>query len=341
MNRRLVSGLPAGLAALSLGLGCAVLGLGKKEPVAARVGGEVITVPELDAWIKEDMWKHETADGNPSRLYEIRMAGASALVRQRALDAEAKKRGSASPEAMLDDEFKNLPPIEDAAVKQFYDQNTDKMAGKPLEEVTPQIITHLTEVARHKAFEAILAKYDPHIDLVRPRVELRPGGPARGPADARVTLVEFSDFQCPYCRQAEPVLQEITKRYPNDVRVVYRNLPIDSLHPRARASAEAAQCALEGNKFWEYHDKLFANSRALGDEDLRKYASEVGLDAATFDECVRSRRHAGVVDEDAQEAKRIGITGTPAFFVNGIMLSGLKTADDLDSVIRDELHPGS
>jgi protein-disulfide isomerase len=149
--------------------------------------------------------------------------------------------------------------------------------------------------------------------------------------------VEFSDFQCPFCQRAKPVLDEIATRHPKDVRIVYRNLPLDSLHPRARPSAEAAACAAEGNKFWEYHDKLFANNRALGDEELRKYAAEVGLDAKVFDECVKTHKHAGAVEEDVQEAKKIGITGTPAFVVNGIVMTGLQTADALDVVIKEEL----
>jgi protein-disulfide isomerase len=335
MHRRLASGSLAALAVL--GLGCATLGIGKaREPVAARVGGEVITVAELDASIKEDLWKRETGDGNPARLHELRTAAAKSLVGQRAIEAEAKKR-SLTPDGLLDAEFKSLPAIDDAAVKVFYDQNAGMMQGRPLEAMAPQIRSRLENDARRKAVEAIIAKYDTHIDLERPRAELRPGGPFRGPADAPVTVVEFSDFQCPFCQRAKPMLDEIASRHPKDVRIVYRNLPLDSLHPRARASAEAAQCALEGNKFWEYHDRLFANNRALGDADLRKYAFEVGLDAAAFDECVRSRRHAGAVEEDVQEAKRIGVTGTPAFAVNGILLFGLQTTDALDAVIKDEL----
>jgi protein-disulfide isomerase len=335
MQRRLASGSLVALAAL--GLGCASLGLGKQdEPVAARVGSEVITVAELDDQIKEDLWKRETGDGNPSRTHELRLAAAKGLVGRRAIEAEAKKRGQ-TPEAMLEAEFKNLPPVTDAQVKEFYDKNSAQLQGAPLEAVAPRIKSHLENDAKRKALEAIVAKADTHIDLERPRVELRPGGPARGPANAPVTVVEFSDFQCPYCQRAKPVLDEIATRHPSDVKIVYRHLPLDSLHPRARASAEAAACAGEANKFWEYHDKLFANNRALADADLRKYAGEVGLDAAAFDECVKTRRHASAVEADEQEAKKIGITGTPAFVVNGIMLFGLQTADQLDVVIKEEL----
>jgi protein-disulfide isomerase len=153
--------------------------------------------------------------------------------------------------------------------------------------------------------------------------------------------VEFSDFQCPFCQRADPVLKEIEARYPKDVRIVYRHLPLDSLHPRARASAEAAACAADGNKFWEFHDQLFANTRALGDEDLRKYAAAVGLEPTSFDECVRTRKHAATVEADAQEARRIGVTGTPAFVVNGIVIFGFQTADALDALIREELGAGA
>jgi predicted DsbA family dithiol-disulfide isomerase len=336
MLRTIARGSLAALAVAALG--CGSLGLGKSgpDPAAARIGKEVITVSELDAQIKDDLWKRETGDGNPARVYELRSAAAKSLVARRALDAEAKRRGLTT-EALLDEEYKKLPPVDDAAVKSFYDQNAAQLQGAPLDAIAPRIKQHLEGEAKRQAIDALLAKADTQVLLERPRVEVRPGGQSRGPADARVTVVEFSDFQCPFCQRAKPVLDEIATRHPNDVRIVYRNLPLDALHPRARASAEAAACAAEGNKFWEYHDKLFANNRALGDEDLRKYAKEVGLDAKAFDECVKARRHKDEIDADVEEARKIGITGTPAFVVNGIMMFGLQTADSLDTVIREEL----
>ncbi len=335
MVRRLAFGSLVALAAI--GLACAKFGNGKSdEPIAARVGDEVITVAELDAEIKEDLWKRETGDGNPSRVHDLRMAAAKSLVAKRAVEAAAKKKGMES-EAFLESEFKTLPPISDADVKAFYDKNAAQLQGAPFESISPRIRSHLENEAKRKALDDIVAKAETKIELERPRVEVSAVGAARGPADARVTLIEFSDFQCPFCVRAKPVLDEIAKRHPKDVRIVYRHLPLDSLHPRARPSAEAAACAAEGNKFWEYHDKLFENNRALSDDDLRKYAAEVGLEAGAFDECVRTRRHQAAVEQDAQEAKRIGITGTPAFVVNGILMSGLKSADELDAVIREEL----
>ena len=318
MQRNLATVALAALAAL--GLGCAMLGLGKKEPIAARVGDEVITVAELDESIK-------------TQLYDLRSKALRSQLSQRALEAEAKKRG-VTVEAMLDEEFKKLPPVDDAAVKDFYEKNKDRARGAPLEAVAPQIKALLEGEAKRKAVEAIIAKTETKIELERPRVALRPGGPSRGPADAKVTVVEFSDFQCPYCQRAKPVLDEIAKKHPTDVRIVYRHLPLD-MHARARPSAEAAACAEEGNKFWEYHDRLFANQKALGDEDLRKYATEVGLDASAFDECVKTRRHKAAIDADVEEAKKIGVSGTPTFVVNGIM-AGSGTSE-LENLIQEEL----
>jgi protein-disulfide isomerase len=342
MLQRTGLGAIAAAAFAVLGLGCKAVGVGGSEdgPVAARIGSEVITVAELDETIKDDLFKRETGDGNPSKVHELRSQAVKSLVARRVIEQAAEKQGMTT-EAFLEAEFAKLPPVTDADVQAFYDQNAAQMRGAPLDAVAPRVKSHLENEARRSSIEALVASADTEIELVRPRVELRPGGPARGPEDARVTIVEFSDFQCPFCQRADPVLKEIEARYPKDVRIVYRHLPLDSLHPRARASAEAAACAADGNKFWEFHDQLFANTRALGDEDLRKYAAAVGLEPTSFDECVRTRKHAATVEADAQEARRIGVTGTPAFVVNGFVFFGFQTADALDALIREELGAGA
>jgi predicted DsbA family dithiol-disulfide isomerase len=229
-----------------------------------------------------------------------------------------------------------LEEVSDADVQRFYDANAARLRGAPFEQVAPDIRRFLQEQGRQSAIDDFVAGRST-IVLERERIELRPGGPSKGPDDARVTIVEFSDFQCPYCQRATPILDEIVARYPEDVRVVYRHLPLDSIHPEARASAEASACAHEGGKFWEYHDLLFANNRALAPEQLRGYAEQVGLDVEAFDACMETRRHAAAVQADVLEAQSIGITGTPAFVVNGIVVFGLQTTDALDEMVRAEL----
>jgi protein-disulfide isomerase len=174
------------------------------------------------------------------------------------------------------------------------------------------------------------------IHIEAPRIDVAATGPAKGPADARVTIVEFSDFQCPFCQRVLPTLERVLETYPEDVRIVYRHLPLRS-HGRARPAAEASLCAADQDGFWPYHDALFANTKALADEDLVRYAAESGLDAERFQRCLEERRFAAQVDEDAAAARGAGITGTPAFVVNGILLSGARPFEDFARVIDAEL----
>jgi protein-disulfide isomerase len=325
------------IAAAAFCLACGTFGgTDADSPGAARVGDQVITVQELDASIKQDLFDRETGGGNASKVYELRSDALRDLVSDRVIDQEAARRGL-TREQLLDAEFAALPPVTDEQIEAFYSDNADRLRGAPLDQLSPRIRSHLEGEARKRALDDLVAKADVQVLLPRPRVEVRPDGPSQGPDGAPVTIVEFSDFQCPFCQRAKPVLEEIVARHPEDVRVVYRHLPLDSIHPRARASAEAAACAADGGRFWEFHDLLFANQRQLGDEDLRRYASEVGLEPEAFDECVRSRRHAQAVEADVQEAQRIGLTGTPAFVVNGIVLFGLQSTDALDGVVLEEL----
>jgi protein-disulfide isomerase len=161
--------------------------------------------------------------------------------------------------------------------------------------------------------------------------------PVRGAAGAPVTLVEFSDFECPFCKQTRPTLKQLLERYPGKVRLAYRDFPLESIHPQARRAAEAARCAHDQGKFWEYHDVLFAQSPKLAAEDLRRYAGEVGLDVTKFDGCLAAGTHKAAVQRDVEEGNQLGITGTPAFFVNGRPLSGAQSFEAFARVIDDEL----
>ena len=147
--------------------------------------------------------------------------------------------------------------------------------------------------------------------------------PILGPEDAPVTIVEFSDFECPFCqRSAEEVLPLILEQYPEQVRLVYRDFPLTQIHPQALPAALASECADDQGKFWEYHDLLFANQSALDDASLKAYAAQVGLDEAVFDQCYTSQEHLDEVGGDYQDGITYGVSGTPAFFVNGLRIVG-------------------
>ena len=144
----------------------------------------------------------------------------------------------------------------------------------------------------------------------------------RGPATAPVTLVEYGDYECPYCGRAHPVVGELRERLGDRLRFVFRHFPLDSVHPRARHAAEAAEAAGAQDRFWEMHDLLYENQEDLGDEALRRYAAEVGLDLERFEEDLAERWHAPRVREDRLGGERSGVDGTPAFFVNGVRHEG-------------------
>ncbi len=147
--------------------------------------------------------------------------------------------------------------------------------------------------------------------------------PYRGPADAPVTIVEFTDYQCPFCtrhyQQTYPLLLE---EYGDRVKYIVRNFPIVQNHPHAMKAAEAAECAFDQGKFWDYHDRLFENNTALNSKNLRRYAEDVGLDTLRFNECLGSGRKSQIVARDLEDGSRNGVRGTPTFFINGEVLIG-------------------
>jgi protein-disulfide isomerase len=152
-----------------------------------------------------------------------------------------------------------------------------------------------------------------------------------------VQIIEFSDFECPFCLRANPTITQLLKTYGDRVRLVYRHYPLPN-HPNARPAAEASACANEQGLFWEYHDRLFANQSRLSPADLKQHAAELGLDSAKFNACVDSRRFQKDVEEDMAAGARLGVSGTPHFFINGRVLNGAQPIENFRAVIDDELQ---
>jgi protein-disulfide isomerase len=153
-------------------------------------------------------------------------------------------------------------------------------------------------------------------------------------------IVEFSDYQCPFCRRAEPTLNELLERYPTEVRWEYRHYPLPN-HPLAKPAAEAAVCAEAQGQFWEFHEKLFSQERSLDASGLRAYAEDIGLDMARFETCQDAPDTRERVAADQRAGKRAGAAGTPAFFVNGVFLTGARPLEDFEKLIRAELARAS
>ncbi len=161
----------------------------------------------------------------------------------------------------------------------------------------------------------------------------------RGSKDAKITILEWSDFQCPFCERFTNDVDKILADYPNDVRQVYRHFPIDSLHPQARLAAEASECAAEQGKFWEYHDELFANQSSIagGASYLKGVAGKLGLKQGDFDKCLDGKKYAGKVDAQYQEGVAAGVQGTPGSFLNGQALGGALPYDAMKAQIESIL----
>ena len=160
---------------------------------------------------------------------------------------------------------------------------------------------------------------------------------ATGPEDAPITIIEFSDYQCPFCRRwHQEVYQSLLAAYPGKIKLVYRHLPLTSIHPDAFPAAEAAMCAGEQNAYWQYHEKLFA-SELLGTEVYKQYAQELGLDMTTFEACITDHKYQQAIQEDSDFAVNLGVRSTPTFFVNGLAIVGAQPLEVFKQVIDKEL----
>ncbi len=331
------------LARIGTGLGLAILLLAcqggpsgaPNGPAAARVGDEVITVEQLDAWIKEEVWKREFQEKSESELYETRFQGLERMVTERLLAIEAESRGTTMEDLVRDEVLGH--EISEEQIQAFYMANQANFQGHSITELRPRIRQHLQRQKGTAFLESLRAKMPIEVLLTPPRLDVAATGPALGPDSAPVTIVEFSDFECPFCRKATEIVKQVRERYPDEVRVVFRHFPLESLHPNAQRAAEAANCAGDQDRFWAYHDVLFEHADALEADALRGYATEVGLDVETWDTCMAERRHQKSVEADAAAARELGLSGTPAFFVNGIQVSGAKPLSEFVRLIDAEL----
>ncbi len=304
--------------------------------VVAELYGKPITAGELDEWIRNDLFERETRGRNPAKVYELRVSAIEKMSSERVIEIETSRLGLTSEE-LIKREIEALGGVSDEEIETFFNENSSQMGGAALEEITPQIQTYLEAKKRGEVIERLREKAGFTLLLNPIRFEVAADGPSKGPADASITIIEFSDFQCPFCKRAGPIIEEVLGKYPKDVRIVYRHLPLAN-HSRARPAAEASVCADDQGKFWQYHDTLFENNRKLGDDDLLSYASEIGLDIDQFKQCLTSPSTKTKVQTDLKAAQTAGISGTPAFVVNGVLISGAKPASEFFKVINAELN---
>ena len=313
------------------------------DTVVATFGnGQKITFGELNDRIKEPLANLE------KQKYQTRKQGLEGFVVEKLVKAEAAKRNMTEEQLVKAEVDDKIPAPPEADIKKMYDDAKERLPpGTTFEQVKPQIVDFINgnkkqERAR-EYFNELKKNANVQITLPEPpkapveRKEVAATGPARGPEKAPVTIVEFSDFQCPFCGRAIKTVEEVMKAYPNDVRLVFRQFPLE-FHKQAPKAAEAALCANDQGKFWEMHDQMFSNQQALEVDKLKEYAKKVGLDPAKFDKCLDSGEKAATIKTDQEAGQKVGVNGTPAFFINGIMLSGAQPFDEFKSIIDSELQ---
>ena len=307
--------------------------------IALIIDGREVTVAEIHDYMK-DQFLEEFLEQPEDRQFEMREGAARDLLQSHVIEAEAKKRGLTEEE--LFDEIASAvddPTEEEIAV--WYAKNQSRLRGAPFDDVKAQIKNHLGRERRAAALDDYLeAKLDAlswRLMLSPPRHELEATRLTRGSPEAPVTIMTFSDYQCPFCIRAEPVLTEVLSRYPDQVRVVHRHFPLDSIHPFARPAAEAAMCADEQGQFLAFHDAIFGKGGKLASGSLAQIGVDLGLDVASLNQCIEERRFKDFVEADFKAGQEAGVTGTPAFFINGISLKGARDADELSRYVDMEL----
>jgi protein-disulfide isomerase len=297
--------------------------------VVATIGDAKITRQELDAEIVKQI-----VDRQPDVLDRV----LTQKIDEKVLDLEATKQ-KLTREQLLDREVKTkIGPVTDPEIAAFYEQNKARIP-QPMEQVKEQIRQYLEGQKGQEAFgkymtglreqygvkntlkEVLQAEETAKAAERRPQMESG-DAPSAGPANAAVTLVEFSDFQCPFCSKAAPIVDQVKKNYADRVRVIFRQLPLNSIHPFAQKAAEAALCAQDQGKFWELHDLMFAEQEKLDVPSLKEKAQRLGLDAAKFGSCLDGGQKAAKVAESVTLATKLGITGTPALYLNGRIVQG-------------------
>jgi protein-disulfide isomerase len=308
------------------------------DAVVATIDGQPITYGQLEDLLKGQM--RELDEQYQRQKFQMRRQGLDQMITHKLVAAEAAKKGMTEEQYLKAEIDDKIPPPSEQKVKEFFDQNKAQLPpGSKLEDFRSRIVEVLTRTQRQELARALFDRLRKEnkvaVKLSEPRKAVDAKGPSRGPANAPVTVVEFSDFQCPYCGRARDTIDQMMQEYAGKVRLVFREFPLD-FHPNAKKAAEAALCANDQGKFWEYHDQLFKNQQKLEVPQLKEHASAVGLDSGKFTGCLDSGQHTKDVEADMVAGQKLGVPGTPAVFVNGILLSSA-TKDEFKRVIDEEL----
>jgi protein-disulfide isomerase len=306
---------------------------GVEDAVVADVGGVRLTLGALEQQRANALFLAE------NNFYEAEKKIVADLVDDYLLSQQAKKEGVTVQQLLKTHVDGTVDKnISEDALKVYYEGLDTK---ESYEAVRDKIIEHVRGKRLARAKDAYMQslrdknKITILVSSARAQVTLN-DTPVRGPAGAPVRIVEYADYECPYCQQVQPVLDRLEADYKGRIAFAYKDLPLP-MHTHAQKAAEAAQCAGAQNKYWEYHDLLMKNKQ-LEIPELKSAARQLNLDAKQFDACVDSGIRAEAVRANIDEAQRLGLQGTPAFFINGRYVSGVMTYDQLKQLVDEELN---
>jgi protein-disulfide isomerase len=327
------------VALISCGLGVPLFA-GAQNSQAARAGEPVATVNGQPVFEDDLPSVQEQLQQLRSQEYEIKRKALDGAIEQKLLENAAKKKSMSTDQLLAQDVNSKVPEASDAEVEGYYFALRDK-TNRPLSEVKSQLRESLKQAKMQEARQDYVKKLRAEANVVvllsapRVNVDYDPAR-VRGNPKAPVMMVEFSDYQCPYCRQVEPTVKRLLAKYGAKLSLAYRDYPLRANHSQAEIAAEASRCALEQGKFWEYHDQLLGGDK-LDKDSLIGYARNVGMDDQQFGSCLSSEKYKAAIDKDLAEGGKAGVDGTPGFFINGIAASGAQQQQAFEQIIDDEL----
>jgi len=283
------------------------------------------------------------------QVYSVKLRALHAVLDQKLVETEAKKKNVSVQDLLTSEVISKVADPSEDQISTYYRAHQGQM-NRPYDEAKDKIRQGLKDLEIQKArmvyvqglFQHAVNNGELTVLLSPPRIEMPvDAARLRGDPNATVTIVEFSDFSCSYCRKAESTMKDLLTKYPGKVKLVYRDFPLRQLHPQAQLAAEASRCAAEQGKFWEYHDLLFANYEKQNRDGLIENANTLKLDNKQFEACLTSGRYKSQIDQDIQMGNRGGVVATPGFFINGTFVYGAQPPAVFEKIINEELSASS
>jgi predicted DsbA family dithiol-disulfide isomerase len=314
--------------------------------IVATVNGENVTEQQMMQTASADLAKLNANRPQPQAAYdrarlEILWKALNSIIDDKLIEAEATRDHMTKAELLQAEVESNVETPSPEEVDRFYEANKADIPGQK-SQVLPQVRQYMIDSSRKRYRDMLMNnlrrnfKVTTFLDPLRTDIATE-GYPSRGPARAPVTIVEFADFECPFCGGLHPTLQLVEKNYADKVRLVYRQFPLTTIHPFAQKAAEASMCANEQKHFWEFYDSMFGDQAHLDIPSLKKRAQTMGLNTAMFNGCLDSGKQAAAIQKDKDDARKAGVSSTPTLFINGRMLSGNRPYAEIREVVEDEL----